>query len=52
MVRHVSRFRTAKIGVKDSQKWSRARSEKDVDVDAKVKLVEAHWRRKDHPSLG
>ena len=38
--------------IKDSQKWSRVRSDKDVDAASKAKLVVARWRRKDHPSSG
>jgi hypothetical protein len=38
--------------IRDSRRWSRAKSEKAVDADAKVKVGEARWRKKDHQSLG
>ena len=38
--------------IRDSRRWSRAKSEKAVDADSKVKVGEARWRKKDHLSLG
>ena len=38
--------------IRDSRRWSRAKNEKAVDADSKVKVGEARWRKKDHQSLG
>jgi hypothetical protein len=40
------------LAIRDNQRWCSTRAAQVVDADAKGKVDEARWRKKDHPFLG